>query len=51
MAGFISVPQPTRELLISCLVEAVGRHDEALLGELEKKIRSKRKELGRRVKL
>lgn len=50
VAGFLSVPQPSRELLISCLVEAVGRHDEALLGELEKKIRSKRKELGRRVK-
>ena len=50
LAGFLSVPQPSRELLISCLVEAVGRHDEALLGELEKKIRSKRKELGRKVK-
>jgi predicted transcriptional regulator len=50
VAGFLSVPQPSRELLISCLVEAVGQHDEALLGELEKKIRSKRKELGRRVK-
>jgi predicted transcriptional regulator len=50
VAGFLSAPQPARELLISCLVEAVGRHDEALLGELEKKIRSKRKELGRKVK-
>ena len=50
VAGFLSVPQPSRELLISCLVEAVGQHDEALLDELEKKIRSKRKELGRRVK-
>src|ERR1700675_4639765 len=36
VAGFLSVPQPSRELLISCLVEAVGQHDEALLGELEK---------------
>jgi predicted transcriptional regulator len=48
VAGFLAVPQPSRELLISCLVEAVGQHDEALLDELEKKIRIKRKELNRR---
>jgi predicted transcriptional regulator len=47
VAGFLERPQPSGELLISCLVEAVGQHDEALLGELEKKIRIKRKELGR----
>jgi predicted transcriptional regulator len=47
VAGFLAVPQPSRELLVSCLVEAVGRHDEALLDELEKKIRIKRKELNR----
>jgi predicted transcriptional regulator len=45
VAGFLARPQPSRELLISCLVEAVGRHDEALLDELEKKIRNKRREL------
>ena len=48
VAGFLSGPQPSRDLLISCLVDAVGQHDEALLDELEKKIRSKRRELLRR---
>jgi predicted transcriptional regulator len=50
VAGFLAVPQPSPELLISCLVEAVGQQDEALLDELEKKIRIKRKELYRRGK-
>ena len=50
VAGFLSEPQPARELLISCLVEAVGQYDETLLDELEKKIRTKRKELFRRGK-
>jgi predicted transcriptional regulator len=50
VAGFLERPQPSGELLISCLVEAVGQHDESLLAELEKKIRIKRKELGRRRK-
>ncbi len=45
VAGF-----PSHELLISCLVEAVGQHDEALLDDLERKIKLKRKELGRKVK-
>ena len=44
VAGFLSVPEPSRDLLVSCLVEAVGRHDEALLDELEKKIKLRRKE-------
>jgi predicted transcriptional regulator len=49
VAGFLSGPQPSSELLISCLVEAVGEQDGALLDELERKIRRKRKELyGRR---
>ena len=39
-----------RELLISCLVEAVGQHDKALLDDLEKKIKLKRKELDRKEK-
>jgi len=50
VAGFLAGPQPSGELLISCLVEAVGQHDETLLDELEKRIRSKRKELDRRKK-
>ncbi len=45
LAGFLSGPRPAGELLISCLVDAVGRHDEALLDELERKIQSKRREL------
>jgi len=50
VAGFLAAPQTSGELLVSCLVDAVGRHDEALLDELERKIRSKRKELYRRRK-
>jgi predicted transcriptional regulator len=50
VAGFLSAAEPSRDLLISCLVEAVGRHDEALLDELEKRIRRRRKELSRRPK-
>jgi predicted transcriptional regulator len=45
LAGFLTGSQPSRDLLISCLVEAVGQYDEALLNELEKKVRAKRKEL------
>ena len=48
VAGFLSVPESSRDLLISCLVEAVGKHDEALLDELEKRIQSRRQELSRR---
>jgi predicted transcriptional regulator len=50
VAGYLARPQPAGELLISCLVEAVGRQNEALLDELEKKVRMKRKELDRRGK-
>jgi predicted transcriptional regulator len=45
VAGFLSGPSPSRELLLSCLLDAVGEHDARLLDELEKKIRSRRKEL------
>jgi predicted transcriptional regulator len=38
------------ELLISCLVEAVGQHDIALLDDLERMIRLKRKALDQKVK-
>ena len=48
VAGFFSVAEPSRELLVSCLVEAVGQHDEALLDELERKIKQRRQELSRR---
>jgi predicted transcriptional regulator len=48
VAGFLNGSQTSGELLISCLVEAVGQQDEALLDELERKIRMKRKELIRR---
>ena len=47
VASFLSGPQPSGELLISCLVDAVRTHDEALLDELERQIKAKRKELGR----
>lgn len=38
-------PQPSRDLLLSCLVEAVGKQDESLLDALERKIQMRRKEL------
>src|SRR5579863_7480257 len=50
LAGYLVRPQPAGELLISCLVDAVGQQNEKLLDELEKKIRLKRKELERRGK-
>lgn len=50
LAAFLAGPRPSGELLISCLVEAVGRHDESLLDELEKKIRLKRRQLCRKGK-
>ena len=45
---FLSGGNPSRELLMSSFLDAVGRHDAELLDELEKKIRAKRKELSRR---
>ncbi|HEY6389512.1 MAG TPA: BlaI/MecI/CopY family transcriptional regulator [Candidatus Acidoferrum sp.] len=47
VAGFLSGPHPSRELLLSCLLDAVGEHDASLLDDLEKKIRNRRKELSR----
>ena len=47
VAGFLTSSEPGREMLVSCLVEAVGQHDEALLDELEKKIRLRRREFAR----
>ncbi|MGA1995451.1 MAG: BlaI/MecI/CopY family transcriptional regulator [Bryobacteraceae bacterium] len=45
LAGYLSGPETARDLLISCLVDAAGEQDSALLDELEQKIRRKRKEL------
>lgn len=50
LAAFLAGPAPSGEMLISCLVDAVGTRDEGLLDELERKIKLKRKELGRREK-
>jgi predicted transcriptional regulator len=50
VAGFLDGPHSSGEMLISCLVDAVGQRDEALLDDLERKIRSKRKELVQRRK-
>jgi predicted transcriptional regulator len=47
-AGLLAGPHPSRELLLSSFLDAVGQHDSRLLDELEKKIRSKRRELSRR---
>jgi predicted transcriptional regulator len=48
VAGLLSGSQPSRELLLSSLVDAVGQHDLNLLEQLEEKIRRKRKELSKR---
>jgi predicted transcriptional regulator len=45
IAGFLAGPEPSRDLLLSSLVDAVGQHDAMLLDELEEKIRRKRREL------
>lgn len=47
LTEFLSGPTPSGDVLISCLVDAVGEQDAALLDELERKIRSKRRELDR----
>lgn len=48
LTNFLTGPQASRELLLSSFLDAVGEHDTALLDELEKKIRRKRRELFRR---
>ena len=48
VAGLLAGSQPSRELLLSSLVDAVGRHDMNLLEQLEEKIRRKRRELSKR---
>ena len=48
VAAFLGGPEPSRELLMSSLVDAIGQHDAALLDELEKKIRLRRKQISER---
>lgn len=50
VAAFLAGSQPAGEMLISCLVDAVGTQDGALLDALERKIKIKRRELSRREK-
>ena len=50
VAGFLASKAAPGELLVSCFVEAVGERDQALLDELERNIRRKRRELERRSK-
>ncbi len=45
LAGFLTGTEPSRELLLSCLVDAVGEHDPELLDQLEAKIQAKRRAL------
>jgi len=49
VAGLLAGSPPSRELLLSSFVDAVGQHDAMLLDALEEKIRRKRKELSRRA--
>jgi predicted transcriptional regulator len=46
--AWLSGPAPSGDLLVSCLVDAVGQRDERLLDELESRIRARRKELAKR---
>src|SRR5581483_7456385 len=46
--GLLAGRETSRELLISSLVDVVGQHDIALLDELERKIKLKRRELERK---
>jgi predicted transcriptional regulator len=48
VAGWLAGSRPSRELLFSSFLDAVGEHDVTLLDELEKKIRRKRREMRRR---
>lgn len=47
LTSFLAGPEVSGDLLISCLVDVVGEQDAALLDELERKIRRKRRELDR----
>ena len=45
VTGLLQQSTSSRDLLISCLVDAVGQYDAALLEELERQINAKREEL------
>ena len=45
VSGFLARGACAGGLLVSCLVDAVGQHDAALLDNLEEQIRLKRREL------
>jgi predicted transcriptional regulator len=47
MSGFLTGPVESRDMLLSCLVDAVGTHDAMLLDELERKVQLKREELAK----
>jgi predicted transcriptional regulator len=47
VARFLSSPRASSGELVSCLVDAVAQRDEALLDELERKIKLRRRELAR----
>jgi len=51
VAAFLAGGKPSGQLLISCLVDAAADRDQALLDELERTIRKKRRELQRKEKL
>jgi len=48
VSGYLASPGPSREMLLSCFLDAVGEHDAPLLDALEKEIRKRRRELSRR---
>jgi len=48
VAAFLTGPGRSRDLLLSCFLDAVGTHDAPLLDKLEKEIRKRRRELNRR---
>lgn len=48
VASLLVGPEHSRDLLLSCFLDAVGEHDEALLNELERNIRRKRRALLKR---
>jgi predicted transcriptional regulator len=50
VAALLEGPKGSGQLLISCLGEAVGDRDRALLDDLERSIRKKRRELERKPK-
>ena len=45
LSRFLKANESSSKMLVSCLVEAVGRHDEALLDELERQISLKKQQL------